>query len=167
MNFAERRKLAEDAGMLSSGERLKLKEGPNRVRLVSECLPHKDDYQGKPTFKWLCYVLDRVDGKAKLFFMPHTIYKLIEALQVDPDYGFEDVPMPYDITITAKGAGNKDVEYSLIPAKKETPITALEYQELAGLKPLQDVQKALLAKTEKATPAGHSDDPGPSDGDFI
>jgi hypothetical protein len=55
-------------------------------------------------------VIDRTDGKFKLFFMPNTIYKQIEALQENPDYEFTDVPMPYDITINAKGAGSKDVE---------------------------------------------------------
>src|SRR5262245_28795709 len=149
MNFAERRKQAEDAGLLGSGDYLKLREGANRMRLVSECLPHQGEYKGTKNFKWLCYVIDRTDGKAKPFFMPHTIYKQIEALQMNPDYGFEDVPMPYDLTVNAKGAGTKEVEYSVIPARKETPITALESLEIGKLKSLGDLQKALQEK--KAT----------------
>jgi hypothetical protein len=163
VNFAERRKQAEDAGLLSSGEYLKLKEGANRLRLVSECLPHKGMYQGRPNFKWLCYVIDRADGKVKPFFMSHTIYKQIESLQMDPDYGFEDVPMPYDVNVNAKGAGTKEVEYSVIPAKRETPITALEYQEIAQMKPLGDLQKALAEKAKSQAPTGpvaHPNDPG-------
>lgn len=146
MDFAAARKAAEAAGLLSSGDYLKLKEGNNRFRLMSMCIPHAGEYQGRKNFKWLCYVLDRVDGKVKPFFMPHTIYKKIEALQVDDDYHFESVPMPYDLTINAKGAGTKEVEYSLIPAKKEIPLTADERTQLAAMKPLNEFQAALKEK---------------------
>jgi hypothetical protein len=74
---------------------------------VSECIEHPGEYNGKPRFKWLCYVLDRRDAKVKPFFMPHTIYKIIEGFQQNPEYAFDEVPMPYDITIVAKGAGRR------------------------------------------------------------
>lgn len=158
--FAKRREEAEKAGLLGSGDYLKLKEGSNRMRLMTECLPHPGVYQGKKTFKWLCYVVDRVDGKVKPFFMAHTIYKLIEALEADPDYTFSELPMPYDLNVTAKGAGTKDVEYSVLPAKKETPLTAQERVDLDGLKPLKELQAALNEKKsdDGAQPPAHSDD---------
>lgn len=166
-DFSKNRRQAEESGLVSSGgDYLKLKEGDNRFRLMTECLPHVGEYNGTKNFKWLCYVLDRRDSKAKPFFMPHKIYKAIEALQINPDYAFEDVPMPYDVTVTAKKAGTKDVEYSLIPARKETPITAVEFQALADLKPLAELQTKLKEKRKAAqerTP--HEDDPGPSDED--
>lgn len=59
VDFAARMKEAEKAGMLGSGDYLKLKAGANRFRLLSECLPHEGEYQGRKNFKWLCYVLDR------------------------------------------------------------------------------------------------------------
>jgi hypothetical protein len=144
-----------------------LKEGDNRLRLMSECLPHAGEYQGKRNFKWLCYVLDRQDGKVKPFFMPHTIYKQIEALQVNEDYAFEDVPMPYDLTVHAAGAGTKEVKYTLMPARKNTPITAVEHQELAAAKPLAELKKALDEKNAAKQQAGGSrdDEPPPSDED--
>ena len=40
VNFAEGRKKAESEGLLGSGGYLKLQEGENRVRLMSECLEH-------------------------------------------------------------------------------------------------------------------------------
>lgn len=158
MNFAERRKQAEEAGLLGSGDYLKLKEGGNRLRLVSDCLPHPGTYQGKPNFKWLCYVIDRVDGKPKPFFMPHTIYKQIEALQMNPDYAFDDL-MPYDVTVNADGAGTKEVRYTVIPARKESKITNAEFDAIAALKPLADLQKALKEKKgdEKPKDAPHDD----------
>lgn len=162
VSFADRRKEAEKAGLLGSGDYLKIKEGANRLRLMTECLPHAGEYQGRKTFKWLCYVIDRVDGKVKPFFMPHTIYKQIEALQVNPDYEFSDVPMPYDLTINAKGAGTKEVEYTVVPARKNTDVTDDELNDLDQAKPLKELQAALLEKkggdTGKSRPPSHDED---------
>lgn len=146
VNFTAARERAEKEGVLAKGDYLKLQEGPNKIRLVSECLEHPGEYQGKPTFKWLCYVLDRKDGKIKPFFMAHTIYKLIEALQQDSDYTFDEVPMPYDMTINAKGAGTKEVDYSVLPARLPVPLTAAERALLAGIQPIRDLQAALREK---------------------
>jgi hypothetical protein len=152
-SFADARKQAEAEGLLGgAADYLKLKEGGNRMRLYSMCLPHPGTYKGQKTFKWLCYVIDRTDGKFKLFFMPNTIYKQIEALQENPDYEFSDVPMPYDITVHAKGAGSKDVEYSLLPAKKETLITAAEREAYTQQTPLAEVQGKLREKEAKDAP---------------
>lgn len=163
VNFAQNRQQAEDQGLIGGSDYLKLKEGDSRMRLLSECLPHVDDFKGQRSFKWLCYVIDRRDGKAKVFFMPHRIYKAIEALQVNPDYTFAEVPMPYDLTVTAEGAGTREVKYGLIPARKETPITALEQQEIAKLKPLPELQAALKEKKKKNPdePTQHRDEPPP------
>jgi hypothetical protein len=146
VDFGAARRQAEDAGLLGSGGFYKYKEGDNRIRLMSECLPHTSDFQGKKSFKWLCYVLDRRDGKVKAHFMPHTVYKAIEALQVNPDYAFEEVPMPYDLTVHAKGAGTKEVEYSLIPARRETPLTEDEADDLHKQKPIKELQAAIKEK---------------------
>jgi hypothetical protein len=155
-SFSAARRDAEQSGAISGGDYYKFKEGDNRLRLLTECLPHQGEYKGTKNFKWLCYVLDRRDGKVKTFFMPHTVYKQIEALQVSDDYNFADVPMPYDITIHAKKAGTKEVEYSLIPARKEVALTDDELAALDGVKPIKDVQKALK---EKAAQGGAHTDP--------
>lgn len=146
VNFAATREKAEKEGVLSKNEYLKLKEGDNRIRLMSECLEHPGEYNGVPNFKWLCYVLDRKDGKIKPFFMAHTIYKQIEALQLNEDYKFDEVPMPYDITINAKGAGTKEVVYTLMPARANTPLTPAEKALLVGTQPIAELQKAIYEK---------------------
>lgn len=152
MNFAERRKQAEEEGLLGSGDYFKVKEGDNRIRLMSECLPHADTFKGERNFKWLCYVVDRRDGKIKPYFMPHTVYKQLEALQTNEDYAFSDVPMPYDITVNATKAGTKDAKYTVIPARKETPLTYEEREQFADAKPLSDLQKMLKEKRAKDEP---------------
>lgn len=150
VDFAGRMQEAEKAGLLSSGDYLKLKEGANRFRLMTECLPHEGEYKGTRNFKWLCYVLDRTDAKVKPFFMPHTIYKVIVGLQQNPDYEFSDVPLPYDLTVNAQGAGTKEVKYTVLPARKNTDVTDDEMELLAAMKPLADMQKALQEKNAKA-----------------
>lgn len=165
VNFAASREAAEKKGVLGKGEYLKLQEGANRVRLMSECLEHPGEFNGKPTFKWLCYVLDRKDGRIKPFFMPHTIYKLIEALQQDPDYAFEEVPMPYDITINAKGAGTKEVDYSVLPARNATPLTPGERALWTGTQPIKELQAAL--QSGKAETNHEDSQSAPDDGPDI
>lgn len=150
MNFAERRKEAEKSGMLNSGDYFKVKDGDNRLRLMSECIPHPSTYKGTKTFKWLCYVVDRRDGKVKPFFMPHTVYKQIEALQLDEDYNFADVPMPYDISIKAEKAGTKDVNYTVV-ARKHAPVNPDEIAQLRSLKTLEALKAALDEKNASAT----------------
>lgn len=154
VDFAATQRAAEEVGLLGgSGDYYKYKEGDNRFRLVSECLPHNGSYQGKPNFKWLCYVLDRRDGKVKAHFMPHKIYKSIVALQQNPEYTFSEVPMPYDLTVQAKGAGTKEVEYSVVPARKEVPLTTDELAEVERQKPLSEVKAKLDEKAAKSAPA--------------
>lgn len=149
-DFAASIKSAEKDGLIAGGDYFKFKEGANRFRLVSECLPHQGNYKGTPNFKWLCYVLDRADGRVKTFFMPHTIYKTIAALQASDDYGFDEVPMPYDLTVTAIRAGTKEVEYTVVAARKNTELTLDEQVRIGEKKPLTDVKAAIRAK-EKAT----------------
>lgn len=154
-DFGATRKQAETEGLIG-GDRFKIKEGSNRVRLMSECLPHASMFEGKKNFKWLCYIIDRADDKLKVFFMPHKIYKGLEELQRTPDYEFFDVPMPYDVTITAKAAGTINVEYGLVPARKNIEVTPEEIAQLAAAKPLTELQRAMkdkAAETAAKSPA--------------
>lgn len=162
-------KTAEKEGYVSGGDTFKFKEGANRFRLVSECLPHRGSYKGTPNFKWLCYVIDRADGAVKIFFMPHTIYKSIAELQKSDDYGFDEVPMPYDLTVNAVRAGTKEVEYTVVPARKNTELTLDEQVKVGSKKPLAEVQDAILAKagTGQSAPAPSDGPPPPFDPDEV
>lgn len=146
VNFAASRKKAEEAGLLGGGDYFKPKEGDNRIRLVSECLEHPGVYKDKPTFKWLCRVLDRVDGLVKPYFMPNRVYEQFEALQDNPDYAFDEVPMPFDVTLNAKGAGTKEVVYTIVPARTNTPLTAAEQASITEAGSIRDLQKLLNEK---------------------
>lgn len=158
-SLSELLKAAEAAGLVGQGgEYLKMREGANRVRILSEPLPHPGSYKGTPNFKWFTRVIDREDGKIKVWFMPHTIFRLIRDLQESDDYGFEDCPMPYDVTVQAKNAGTKEVEYSVVPARKNTPLSADELDVIDALKPLKEVQAAIRGKTEEKESKGFDPD---------
>lgn len=158
VDLSAARKGAEKEGHIGSGV-FKLQEGANRVRVVSDFLPNPETYKGERRFKWLVYILDRADGQIKPFFMPHSIFKMIEALQQDPEYAFDEVPMPYDVTITAKGAGTREVEYSLIAARKSVPLTADETNALDEKQPIREFQKQLREKKATEQPEERPFDP--------
>lgn len=153
-------KEAEKSGLVSGGDRFKIKEGANRIRLLTAPLPHQGNYQGTKNFKWLCYVLDRSDAGIKTFFMAHTIFKALRDFQKSEDYGFDEIPMPYDVTINAKGAGTKEVEYTVVPARTSVPLTKAELDAFSKKKPIKEVQQAIYEKdTEKAVNDGGHFDP--------
>lgn len=136
-------KRAEEEYGLGSGQYFKVKEGDNRIRLLSPCVGHQGEFNGTPTFKFVCWILDRSDGKVKLYFMPVTVLDAIGALQMNPEYAFEDVPMPYDVTINAKNAGKKEVVYTVVAARNNTPLTTEESAEYESKPSVEDVVKKL------------------------
>lgn len=142
VNFAAAKEKAAAEGLLGS-KPWKPKEGDNRIRLVSECLPHPGNYNGKATFKWLCQILDKASGLVLPYFMPSSVYDQIEALQTNPEYAFEEVPMPYEVTLNAKGAGSKDVVYTVTPARTNTPLTEAEKAAVADAGSIRDYQKSV------------------------
>jgi hypothetical protein len=145
-NVQETIKRAEEEYGLGKGQYFKVQEGPNKIRLLSECVGYQGSYQGKPTFKFVCWVIDRRDNQIKLYFMPQTVLDQIGGLQASDDFKFEDVPMPYDISIMAKGAGTKEVEYTVVGARQNTDLTPEELKEFEGKPSIDEVIKKLKEK---------------------
>src|SRR3990167_838323 len=148
-NFFDSIKQAEKEYDIGGGDKYRFQDGDNKFRLVSEALPYRSLYKGTPTFKWICYVLDRRDGQVKLMFLPHSIMKAIGDFQQDVDYTFDGYPMPYDINVKAKNAGKKEVEYSVIPAKAATELTPEELANIESQKPLTQIKEKLRAKEKE------------------
>jgi len=144
-------KAAKEYGF-GKGEFYKITDGENRMRLASILVPHQSEYQGRKTFKWVGWVIDRKDGIVKPYFMPNTIYRAIEALQLSVDYGFDEVPMPYDLTIFAKNAGSLEVEYQVLPSPKLIPLTADELIALEERMPITEFVEKLSEKQGEKQP---------------
>lgn len=160
MSFSEAIKQAEKEGKIGSSV-FKPQEGKNTVRVVAGPLAHEEEYEGKPRFKWLVAVIDRKDGLVKPWFMPLSIAKMIRDLQESDDFAFQrsvDEPLPYDIVLSAKNAGTRDVEYGVVP-RKTAPLTREETIDVADFGSLADYQQRLRERRgEKFDPDAVSHD---------
>src|SRR3990167_3860986 len=162
-SFNEQLSQAEkEFGLSSSGEWFKIREGDNKIRILSPSVPVQSFFKGAPNTKFVTYVLDRADGKIKLTRLPVKVIRGIAALQVNEEYHFDDLPMPYDITIKATGAGTKEVDYQVIGAQTSTPLTAEELKEFESKKPIDEIVKRLREK-EAAIPSPSDYRPGEDD----
>lgn len=153
-SFSESRQQAEEKYGLESGGPFKAKEGANKIRLLSPTIGHQGYFNGQRTFKYVCWVFDYAKQKVRLYFMPSKIHKAIESLQVTEEYAFEEVPMPYDITINAKNAGTKEVDYQVMPARANTPIPAEAETQLADKENIEAIV-AKLKENEAIAPSKH------------
>lgn len=79
---------------------------------------------GKVKEKHVIHVLDRATGEVKLLDKGNGVFKELKKFAMNPEYG--DL-RNYDVTITVKGSG-LETEYSIAPARSNTPLTT---QELA------------------------------------
>lgn len=115
-------------------------EGDNRIQLLTHCAAYPVKWTGSKyepaqegdtgvSIKGVCLVLH--DGKIKDASLPYTVVKAVRELMQDPDYAFVEFPMPRLINIKAKNAGTKEVEYTVIPSPRETPVSAEILKELA------------------------------------
>lgn len=148
-----------------NSEWLRLEQGDNKIRLVtgyepiakhynpatkksvvcvgkdSGCeLNHKERFQ----VKFLCWTIDRKDGQMKLAELPYSVITQIAKLRTSEDYGFELLP-DYDLTIKREGEG-LETEYSVIPARKSTPLTETELEELKSKKDPTDIVNSMKEK---------------------
>jgi hypothetical protein len=158
--IAQEEKLAQEQGYTqkSSGDWYKFEEGDNVFRVLSEpemifekfkvgiCYTGCN-YEG--TSKFMTYVLDRKDNKIKIAKLPYNIGKTIAGYQLDEDYSFEGFPMPYDIKVSAKNAGTKEVEYNIIPKPKREEISSEITEELSKLKSIPDIVQKMKENKKK------------------
>jgi len=148
------------------GNWLKLEEGENKVRLVSDCSDFGShfDTQLKKSFictgketcaycqkgeksrvRFYAWVIDRRDGVIKLAEFGYSIFKEIEKLAKSTDYGF-DVTPSYDIDINRKGKG-LDTEYSILADRKDSPLSEEEEKKIQdSCKPLDDMIQKMKDK---------------------
>lgn len=123
-------KQEEKAKEERSKEYFNIVEGDNRFVLLSHCAPLAQVYEGgkyrpakegdkNPSVKGLCWVYQ--EGVIKSAKLPYTIVKAIRSLSQNPDWDFK-IPFTHVLTLNAKNAGTKEVEYTLTPSPKEVPI---------------------------------------------
>ena len=168
----------------SKGAFFKFKEGKNRVRILTQLFPYASHYKAgacigkadcpeckktvkddkgkdKPndaSVKFICHVLDMTDNQIKLAQFPFTIFLALQNLQNDPEWSFDEVPMPYDITINAEGAGKTTVKYSVVASPKREPVAAETLETLSKISTPEDFKTAMIKKQKKLLGLSAADD---------
>jgi len=118
----------------------KIVEGKQTFVLLSHCAPlaqvfdpatkkYRIAQEGDKnvSIKGICWVLQ--DGIIKQAALPYTIVKSLRSLQQDPEWDFH-LPFKHPLTLTAIGAGTKEVEYTLTPSPKQVDIEKAILEEL-------------------------------------
>lgn len=153
----------------------KIAEGDNRIQLLTHCAPLAQKWNAgtkkyevavegdkNVSIKGVCWVLQ--DGLIKQAKLPYTVVKSIKDLMEDPDYAFEAFPMPRLINIKTKGAKTKEVEYTVIPAPKEAPVSREIMEELKKkMTPEEVVDKIKGKSSAPAAPEYPEEDINPED----
>lgn len=149
----------------TGGGYLKLKQGENKIRIVSEAVIYGKHYindkyvicagkeiceacqEGdKPKPAWLFWVIDRTDNQFKLFEAGYQIIKQIQNLAKGAEYGFSDIPS-YDMFIQKEGE-KLTTEYTVTPARKDTALTVEEIEKIKGLKSPAEIIEEKKLKLE-------------------
>lgn len=142
---------------------LTLKEGSNRIRIVSEFEQIKNHYIDNGSLRgyfvcqgidcpacktgniaknsYICYAIDRNDNKIKIFKYSASIHKELLTLCSNPDYAFEYLP-PYDIIIDRTGQ-KLQTRYKVTPARQDTPLTEAETEELSRKEEISELIKKM------------------------
>lgn len=153
MSFAEKVKQQEEEAQKegyaqSGGGWYKFVEGENRFRVLAEPeMIHEDfklgmcytdcGFQGAS--KFMAYILDRKDNKIKIARLPYTVGTAIMGFEKDEEYKFEGFPMPYDIKVSAVGAGTKEVKYTVMAGRANTPVEPQVLEDLSKKKSIADI----------------------------
>ena len=132
---------------------LKFVEGDNNVRVLTNTIAREFEYEDKRKgTKFLCYVWEYASKSIKLAFFNKTIARKLAELQMDKNgYGFEEMPMPYDLNIKVKNPGTIDAEYEVLPARSNTAVPQEALDALAKEPTIEDVVAKMEAEKNSSS----------------
>lgn len=146
-----------------SKEYFDIVEGAQQFVLLSHCAPlaqvfdpatkkYRLAQEGDraPSIKGVCWVLH--GGVIKQAKLPYTVVKAIRAYSQKDEEGNSawdfEIPFPHVFTLTAKGAGTKEVKYSIIASPKKIEIPRAILEELKKKQTPEQMVERI--KTENA-----------------
>ena len=153
----------------------KMKEGDNKIRILSPMMVYPQHYsqggyrgpclgkeegcpgceQQLPTnIKWLCYIYIHDSQEILPTTLPHTVAKSIRDFQNDPEWSFNEAPMPYSINIKADGAGTKEVSYTVIGSPNRSEMSSSVLEGLAKRISINDLKERLIEKKKEEIGGG-------------
>lgn len=151
-NFNENAsKVSREFGL--GGGFLKLDRGDTRLRILEVASkplvkhfvdgkpilcsgPDCPNHTEKASVKYPSYIL--LEGNVLSYDIPNSVYKAVGALQLDQDYAFNELPMPYDIKIKYDPDASPAEMYKVIPSPKRELLADGVVAELAKKKRLDD-----------------------------
>lgn len=159
-SFAQKFNQQKEETGSAKAPKFKFTEGLNKIRILAEPEIFQEDYtlgtcyhdcrfSGKT--KYLSWVLDHSDNKIKQIRIPYIIMNDIVSLMSSKGtgYDFAEFPMPYSVTIKAVNAGTKEVQYTVIPDRENTPVPQTILDELAKKKTPAQVVEMFKKWTEE------------------
>lgn len=99
--------------------------------------------------KWMVWAYSYETNAYVILDMANSIASELRVYMDSDEYGFKEFPMPYDIKISVKNAGTKEVEYKVIAARKNSDIAPELMEEYEKLTPIQQVKERLQAKQKE------------------
>ena len=109
-----------------------------------------DVFSDKSQFAYICNIIDRNDGRIKIFDLKSTIYRQIVDFAGNPEYGNPAHPdTGYDITVKKEKTGPlpQNVKYTCLPARASTALT--EEEKTAELFDLNRIYKRQTYEEQK------------------
>lgn len=156
---------------MNTSDYYSMREGSNRMRIVTDFVEVQSINRGKDfkgyvsennqplagdtvrTQAW-AWAIIRGDAKKEIadelniVKFGKTILGQLVGLKNNPEYAFEDMPMPFDLDVQAKNAGEMTVVYTVVPARKNTEVTADEMEKLNKKNPITEIVKRMLEKQD-------------------
>lgn len=118
--------------------------------------------------KWSVWALIRKTGDFSIVDITSSVAQKIYDFMSSDEYKFESFPMPYDITIQVtqkkvKNPTKKDIEYDVLPARANTPITDEETLAFEKLTPVAQIIGKMQAKQKDKMENGGDQSSAPID----
>jgi CRISPR/Cas system CSM-associated protein Csm3 (group 7 of RAMP superfamily) len=105
---------------------LKKKGDACKIRLVSTPIHYQKEWEGKKREKFAWVVIDRADGKAKVFTSGVSVYLTIKGYAENEDWGD---PTKYDFTITRTEESTANY-YRIVPSPNRSGLSEEEIAEI-------------------------------------
>lgn len=123
------------------------------VGIVSETNPKLDgDTERMQGWAWAIIRGDKAKEEADEFQIVKFGRKILDqlvALKNNPEYAFDSMPIPFDINVQTKDAGEMTVVYTVVPARQNTEVSASEMEALNKKKTVADIVNTMIKKQEE------------------
>jgi hypothetical protein len=137
---------------ISKGERAVCIGVSRGCKYHGENAPKGDDGKPKkPSVKYPAYVVDRKTNDIRLVYLPYSVVTALGDLKKDADWSFEELPMPYDVTVKYDPDASGTDMYKVVPSPKSAPITSEIRASLETMKSIDEVADAQRDKAAAET----------------